>query len=352
VDASGKPVGDAFAVAVPQEQVKEAYGGAAFATRWTFVERPVLTATDGTFTIAGLANQSYAVRAFRKGGGDVIVENVALGATIKLQMRSTASIAGAVHDVDKLTVSLMDDLSFERSELFVQTAGQFAVRDLPPGRYVVVFNAERGWKKLAVDLTDGEHKQLELDLLPLFTVTGKVVDLRSRAPLAGIKVSASSSGGADYEGYGGPSSVLTDSAGRFTLERIAPGRAEIVASGNGSYGSIEAVRTLTADAIVELALVKSRATDESGELGFSTKTLFKVPLEQRKIEVEEVDEDGPAANSGLVEGDIITAVDGIDVQGVNTGHFDMATDAPPGTKIALRLARGVTVKITLGKPAP
>jgi serine protease Do len=62
--------------------------------------------------------------------------------------------------------------------------------------------------------------------------------------------------------------------------------------------------------------------------------------------VESIDPLGPAAKSGLEVGDVITSVDGHDVQGENLYVADLLR-APPGTKLIIGVARGATVSITV-----
>ena len=64
----------------------------AHATRgwgWGDTDKPVLTSTDGTFTVTKLAPGKYTLRAYRKGGGEAIAEHVAVGTTAKLQIKHT-----------------------------------------------------------------------------------------------------------------------------------------------------------------------------------------------------------------------------------------------------------------------
>ena len=55
---------------------------------------------------------------------------------------------------------------------------------------------------------------------------------------------------------------------------------------------------------------------------------------------------GPAANSGLVEDDLVTMIDGVDVQGADMRMVDELLRLPVGATVQLGLARGVTVTIT------
>jgi C-terminal processing protease CtpA/Prc len=97
-------------------------------------------------------------------------------------------------------------------------------------------------------------------------------------------------------------------------------------------------------------MLRARAFGDApvGELG------FELAHERggSQARVGSIDPDGPAATSGLVVGDVIATVDGIAVTGIDRDNFEPAVTAPPGTRIVLGLARGASVTIALGVPAP
>ncbi|HSR97319.1 MAG TPA: PDZ domain-containing protein, partial [Kofleriaceae bacterium] len=72
-----------------------------------------------------------------------------------------------------------------------------------------------------------------------------------------------------------------------------------------------------------------------------------VPADQRMFKISGIDPAGPAANTALQVGDVITTCDGIDVTGVRFQNWWSLTQAPPGTKLTLGTQRGVTATIVL-----
>ena len=60
--------------------------------------------------------------------------------------------------------------------------------------------------------------------------------------------------------------------------------------------------------------------------------------------------DGPAAESGLVAGDIIIEVDGISVRGENSPRYRTLAGVPKGRRVKLMLERGETIEVVAGKP--
>jgi C-terminal processing protease CtpA/Prc len=91
--------------------------------------------------------------------------------------------------------------------------------------------------------------------------------------------------------------------------------------------------------------------EKSGELGLNFEEQPpETPPDKAELKVSFIDPKGPAANSGIKVGDIITSVDGVDVTGANHMHAWTLINAPPGTKLSLGLARGATVSVTLAAP--
>jgi carboxyl-terminal processing protease len=71
--------------------------------------------------------------------------------------------------------------------------------------------------------------------------------------------------------------------------------------------------------------------------------------EPRVAKVLGVDSGGAAERAGLVGGDVITAIDGVDVTGDAADEARTLVTGETGTAIALTLERGVTVTVVLVK---
>ncbi len=63
------------------------------------------------------------------------------------------------------------------------------------------------------------------------------------------------------------------------------------------------------------------------------------------LHVDSIDPVGPAATSGLVVGDIVSSIDGVNVVGATPGAASSLLYVSPGTAVQLGLARGATVTI-------
>jgi C-terminal processing protease CtpA/Prc len=67
------------------------------------------------------------------------------------------------------------------------------------------------------------------------------------------------------------------------------------------------------------------------------------------IRVKKVEPDGPAAQAGLLVGDIIIVVDGHDVRGSRSYLYKPLVNVPEGRSIVLKLERGETITIEAGE---
>lgn len=370
VDSAGAPVSDAFVVAARESDAAGANGSSVQQTRWTWDERPVLTGTDGTFTLTKLSRGTYTIRAHRKGGGEAVAEGVSVGTTTKLQIKSTGTISGfAKRDggaPEELTLGISDPKTgFERDEKYFRTGGVFTVRDLPAGTFTITASAEGGEKQVTVTLGEGEQKTgLAIELDPLVVIVGKIVDRVAKTPVPGIRMMATSGKG---DGFSFSSSYededqlnVSGSDGVFTLKR-AP-RGEVTLRGfakdfqDSEYGFIQVTRTVTGTGTVdigEIGVLKKRLKkgERGGDLGINFKQQPPgTPLDQRVYEVSFVDPKGPAVQSGIKVGDVVVSIDGVDITGAGSTDAWVLMNALPGTKLELGLKRGVTISITLGPP--
>lgn len=377
LDADGKPVSDAYLSSARESDAAGAGQADVRGTRgwgWFDGDKPVLTATDGTFTIGKLSKGNYTVRAYRKGGGEAVMEHVAAGTKTTLQMKRTGSLAGRVTGgggaVTEFTIAMSDPkTAFDRTEHFYMTDGAFAVKDLPGGHFRVTAASGEGQKTLELDLADGEAKTgVELAMDVLVDVTGRVVESGTQKPVAGMRMLAtptSTAGGAFTFSFGGGDDErenITDDSGRFKVKRVPVG--QIMVRGfpkdfrDSDYSFFTELRTVPAGTtgafdVGDLAVIKKRVKpgDKVGELGvhFAEQPPDTAP-DKRELKVSWIDPAGPAAKVGLEVGDIITTVDGTDITGASAPKAWTLLNAPPATTITLGLARGTSVAIVLASP--
>jgi protocatechuate 3,4-dioxygenase beta subunit len=367
VDGQGGAITDAL---VDAEREFGPSGAAREVVRSGGSRRPIMTNSDGRFAIEKLAPGTYALRAYRCGGGETLAEGVSVGADANLTISPTGSIAGRVVSEegvpDEVTIALVDpQTGFSRRERFFRTAGEFALRDLPPGRFAVAVRAFDGTGDAEVELAEGQILTgLVVRLVGRATVAGRVVSLDEGKPLPGyvIDVAPHAPGDRSMRGFDGrPKERLAGTDGRFVVEEVAAGRVRVFArpadfKEDSRYGFVRRIVDLQGGGTTDLgdigvAPIRARP-GETGDLGFDVKEeVVQVESEGRLI-VGDIRPDGPAARSGLVVDDVIVSVDGHDVRGDYMTYWGLSS-VPPGTTVTFDLARGASIRITAGNvPAP
>jgi len=336
---------------------------------WWGDDRPVLTATDGSFQVTGLSPGKYTVRAYRKGGGEAIAEHVATGGTARLQIKPTASIEGTVRrdagpPSRDLQLSLRNaQTGFERTESFYQSQGHFRVADLPAGHFEIAARGDGSLGNVTIDLGEGEARTgVEIKLAPLVSMTGRIVDLVTHKPVSGFAVLAGSANAPMVLGYDDDPARVSDDAGRFTIANAPTGVVSLRGMPKDWQGSdydpFRVVRTVDAGGgtsfdLGDIGVVKHRVKkgEPMGVLGVRyAAPAPDAPPDARVYQVSWIDPAGPAAHTELKVGDVIVKVDGIDITGSNAAVFYTLTAAAPGTRLTLTLQRGATVVVVLAAP--
>jgi hypothetical protein len=367
LDTNGAPAADAYVSAVRESDAAGAQKSNVAAARWTYGDKPVITDTSGAFTVGNLSPGNYTVRAFRRGGGEAFAEHVAVGSTTKLQIRRTGSIAGVVKStagtIDELVVALNDRTTgFSRTERLFRTLGQFTLRDLPAGTFTLSISSTVGKKELEVTLADGESKTgLEVTLEGFVTLTGRVVDATTKQAIPGITMVAAlgRDGRGRWAGRDPDNLNISGDDGRFTLKNAPTGTITLrgFASGMDSeYAPIILVKTVQGTGTIEIGDIvaykrRVKPGEKAGDLGIRFAEAPPGTAQDAMVyKVSFIDPQGPAAKTDLKVGDVLTAVDGIDITGAASPNAWTLMRAPPGTKLTLGLERGATVTIVLVPP--
>ncbi len=370
VDAQGAPVSDAYLVTERESDVDGEPSGAAMRqSRWTWDRKPVVTDPAGAFEIGDLvATGTYTVRAYRRGGGEAFAEHVKAGTrTARLVVRATGSLGGKVTRrggtaPDDFTVALIDGITgFERTERFFRTGGAFTIAELPAGSFKLTVSATDGRAESTVTLTEGERRtDLAFELAARVVVRGRIVALDDGAPVPGIQVIVNAQGNDSFS-FGGEASTnhISDLDGRFTVEDAPSGPVNVTGFptdyGATTFAYLRVPRTLVAgdNDLGELKIPRSRVgpRDRGGEFGFELKQYGPEVLEaDRQFEIRKVRAGSAAAKGGIVRGDVIVAVDGVDVTGDNRYLASSLWRVPVGTKVSFGLARGATVELVAAAP--
>jgi 5-hydroxyisourate hydrolase-like protein (transthyretin family) len=234
LDADGRPAADALVRAASGDHGASARAG-----------------PDGRFTLAAPAG-SYVLAAVlgERAGAAAAPIAIAAGAAVRgveVRLGPAASIEGAVSRAGGAPaagaqVALFAHGTHERvAHAVVNADGRFALGPLAPGAYdlrAAAPGASPAWIE-GVTLAPGVRFPIRIALRGTGAVAGTVRDLAGRA-LAGVRVRAVQHG----DGRGaGPAEARTDFEGRFHLDGLDVGRAEIVARLEGVLlGAVRAVQ--------------------------------------------------------------------------------------------------------------
>ncbi len=365
VDAAGQPVPDAYLAAEREADIDGMpEGAAARSSRWGWDRKPVVTDPQGGFELRELTAGKYTLRAYRRGGGEAIAEHVAVGTkNARLTIRATGAVSGTVTLTgggapDDLTVSISDQQTgFERSEQFFRTKGAFTLAELPPGKFKLVANAEQGRGELELTLAEGEQKAgLSIQLMPRTTVTGRLVELTTKAPVAGMQVMVQpqdGNGGMIIMGGMGGTEHISDSDGRFEVQDAPTGKVNVTAWpmewDTSEYNYVRVPRTLPAEGgdidVGEIRVAKRRTgpREMGGDFGMEFKQYGpEVPDDQQAMEIRRLRPAGPAEKAGVKVGDVIVSVDGEDITGENRYLAWSLMHVDVGTSVTFGFAGGAT----------
>jgi protocatechuate 3,4-dioxygenase beta subunit len=338
VDTTDRPVTDAFV-----ELSSDGGGGE---------RQPIMTDTDGRFTVEHLADGEYDVRAHRRGGVAATVEHVKAGTRdVTIKLGAGASIAGTLvgrnGPVQRFSLEARNTTaSFSRDELFFHASGQFMLRDLPAGTYELDAEWSGGSGTATVTVADGEQKTgVALTVTMRTRVDGRVVMLEGGAPLAGVMVTLQGSSNVSILSGDGHDN-RTGPDGTFHLEGALPGQwTLLVYSRDPTFGQMRIPITVPDGAsvtdigTVRIPRPRVEPGQARGDLGLY---VWNNPADACTVRVVY----GAAAEAGVQNADVVMSIDGYDVQGANAYLCEPLATVAAGRTVTFALAKGTTVSLT------
>ncbi|HEX4451764.1 MAG TPA: carboxypeptidase-like regulatory domain-containing protein [Kofleriaceae bacterium] len=206
IDDHGQPVDDAF--------VELSHYDAANPTMSSAAANEVFVGPDGSFRADDLPAGSYRARAYRRSGGEVIVQPVELGSDIALTLATTGSVTGIARldgaPLQRFTLSLDAPASPTRPQQLdvVAPDGRFTLAGVAPAHYRLTATADLGAAIVELDVDAGQTIDVDLDLDHPAHVRGRAVDAATGQPLADVRISPTGSFSAD---------AFTDASGQFDI---------------------------------------------------------------------------------------------------------------------------------------
>jgi len=233
VDGSGTAVAEALVTWTREREASGKKGGGssddARALRNGFGSKPVSTDGSGAFAIGRLASGRYTLRAHRRGGGEVVVEHVAIGTNVTMTIVPNGFLSGTVvtsagTKPEHFSIGISG--TFMHSESFDRTDGRWLVDDLPEGEYTVRAFAAEGAAKTKVTLGRGETTTIALVLEPLGSLRGRIEWEDDGTPVSEANVFSAellSLDRREMENH----SFTTGGDGHFNLSNLPPGVATL-----------------------------------------------------------------------------------------------------------------------------
>ncbi len=216
--------------------------------------------------------------------------------------------------------------------------GRFEVHDLAPGRIEISVDGPPGLAHLELELQPGEKRRdLEIPLFRQGQVTGRVVDEEGApVPLARVRIEAL------RRKLG---RAVTDPQGGFSFSVPAGDPLRVYVSATGYYPTGSEVFDLRAGGPTDIGtlILKTRGGPEEKEGGIG----IMFSGEDLGIRVIRFTEDSPAREAGMVQGDLITAIDGVPFGRDPLVNWVVTLRGLVGTPVVLEISRGTRSPFTV-----
>ncbi|MCX4247076.1 carboxypeptidase regulatory-like domain-containing protein [Paraliomyxa miuraensis] len=313
-----------------------------------------VTDEDGAFVLHDLVPGPHRVEARHPGFAPVWASGVPAGAdALVLQLSPGASIVGTIALADGTTIPGATVVALRHTGRLARasqaqttvfdTEGEYRLDGLPPGTYDVIGGAA-GHALVRVSSVELDASAVEVPLvLPAGgTISGRVIDERTGAPVPRARVEVERSLGAGASVAPLRASALSDDEGRFEIRGVEPGRCSIHA-----YALDHVPRAISglqvvpgADAgPVEIAL--RPGSDGVGERFDFVGIGVMVRVDGDALRVTGLVEGGGAERAGLLEGDRLLSVDGVPLSElIDFGEAVQALRGREGTEVLLQVQRG------------
>lgn len=354
-----------------------------------YSEPPVLTDETGSFVFRELrADYSYTIVAEEsRGGARGMEKGVSSGSQVVLNLEQLAGIEGKVKAGGSAVESYKITISgpIDRTKNVRSEDGTYSFERLDPGEYTVRVQADEGVAKVEeVEVKADEVTTVNLDLDSWGTIEGSVVDTESGEGISRLSVLLDPEDGS-FDPSQGLNMVLgmgpkTNYKGEFKLNKVAPGKGQIIFLDRDAMGAGGAVAIadyeIEAGEDLDLGEIKGIPSsdiepEDRGDLGF-TSTIRTAAMRPRPpgteskdaVKDEEADDtvdrlwvrtvkvDGPADEAGLEPADEITEVQGKSVASIGPYAAQAMlsrSQVEAGQTIRLRVKRdgsSKTIRIT------
>jgi protocatechuate 3,4-dioxygenase beta subunit len=344
-DSNGTAIADAVVRALPVDDGRD--------PQFMPWQKLVMTATDadGNFTLSGVLPGTYALQARSTDGGEAVVNGIQAGATgVAITMTRPGSITGTLTGYTQPPVIYATPWNAPNKLSPGSVTGTtFRIPAVKPGRYVV--NAQTAYEGDAktVEVRAGEATKVDLVAKGRGSIEANVFDFKTHEPIAGAicRSVMAVDGQEGLTNWDTASAPKSDERGRVIIDPAPAGNVIvdcIAAQGQRSNPSAAITVPPNGRATASLASVELTVENPAG-VGLEFLWLVVPPR------VSSVVPSSSAAKAGLLPGDLIVAVDGASVDGLNgQGVFFLLVNHGIGTSFPVTYERGSarkTVTVTV-----
>jgi len=336
VDSAGKPVTDARVSAAPQGDLG-----------WWTAPAASMSDQNGAFALRDLTSGQYSLEA-KTIRGTAELENIAAGATGGgLKPRASGGAEGThggAREAPEVTAFSYDDYEGVRGTI---TGSTFQFRNLPPGRYRITARTKNDVDSVSIEVEPEKIATVKLTLRAKGTITGTIVDAKTKAPVADLMCMAAPARKEDMDiGGGARATAPSDASGSFTIKNARAGENRVACWGDelNAWGTV----TVTAGQSASVQLTSTQSDPGGREIG------MELDNQLSEVVVETVAPGGPAAAAGIVVGDVISSVDGRKVGRYQADMIEKQLEYDEKNDHTIVLERSdkeVTVTLKLGPPA-
>ncbi len=348
IDREGGPIVDAQVRAVSMRP-----GDSPVFHSWLKVPL-TFTDIDGGFALSGLTGGTYAVWAKSTDGGEGTTSSIAADTKdVVVTVARPESIDGALQGFPSRPIVYAT--AIDGSSLNVEAAtvdrDSFRVLGLRPGKYLV--NAQTSFEGDAtiVEVGAGATTKVTLAAQGRGAIDGTVLDFRTRAPVPGVTchVVPSAGGLQGMTAWDYRTAAKSDARGRIALDPAAAGDVIVSCLSSSrriSNPSIALSIKPGARASVVLWTAEMLA-DWPSTIGVEFNPGLPAPR------IERMRANTSAALGGLLVGDLIVAIDGVAVDGLNwAGVTQLIDSRAAGTEVTVAVNRAGMRKTFTVKTEP
>jgi hypothetical protein len=319
------------------------------------VEERSQSEEDGAFTIADLPAGSYVVRASHPDWVAAQEPSISAGTiNVQLKLTSGGSVSGQVTESESgqpiasfLVAALVRKGSIERGETksmsFFDQQGHYLLTGLRAGTQclTVIANGRGASDEKCVEVTVGNEAHADFSLSRGAALRGRVLDRASRAPIAHARVSLENALNVDTD-LPLPvfASTETDDDGHFELDGLESGVHSLFITADGHHSRVVPGLHLDADHqppdvdIDLLALTPGEAPSiESAGINAAVRS------QGDDLVIVNCTPGGGADQAGLLAGDVITRVDGIELSTLTMQSGVEHLRGPEGSTVTVTIRR-------------